>query len=142
MTASIQERMREARNSIEYWTAIPAHQFAIEVCRLLDERRLTRAELARAVGCSRAHISDVLRGDANLQLRTMVRILKALGMELHLRAAHVGSNPRWSWSEADGENIVFAKAWGGRPVKARSVTVDVTEERIESNTSYAAAGAR
>lgn len=52
-------------------------QFLIQ--RLLNESGMSRADLARRVGISRARLTQMMKPDANLQLRTIARVLYALG---------------------------------------------------------------
>jgi transcriptional regulator with XRE-family HTH domain len=47
--------------------------------RLMDERDVTRVELARRVGATKGHISQLLDGKRNMTLRTLARLMDALG---------------------------------------------------------------
>ncbi len=48
----------------------------------MEERKITRAELAKRMGTSRAYITKLLQGDANFTLETLDRIAQALGCKL------------------------------------------------------------
>jgi plasmid maintenance system antidote protein VapI len=45
----------------------------------MEEHDISKAELARALGTSRAYITKVLRGDANMTMQTFVSLLHAMG---------------------------------------------------------------
>jgi transcriptional regulator with XRE-family HTH domain len=53
---------------------------------LMDEQELNRAELARRVGVSKGHISQLLDGKSNMTLRTLARLMKALGHRAHIES--------------------------------------------------------
>ncbi len=59
--------------------------------RLLRERRealgLTQAQLARSAGLTRARISELEHGRANVNLRSYLRMVQALGAALYLEPA-------------------------------------------------------
>lgn len=59
--------------------------------RLLRERRkvigLSQAQLAAAAGLTRARISELEHGKANLSLRSYLRLVQALGAALYLEPA-------------------------------------------------------
>lgn len=55
------------------------------IARAMKEQRVSRAELARRMGKSRAWITQVLSGRANLTLRTLAEIAWSLGVELKLQ---------------------------------------------------------
>lgn len=50
-----------------------------EICRLMEDRKVTRAELARQMKVSRQFITRILNGNPNLTLLTLVKIATALG---------------------------------------------------------------
>lgn len=69
---------------------------------LLDEQELTRADLARAMGVSRAHITQTLSGQRNLTLRTVAEALYALGRRLDPTVVPLNSAVDASGSSASG----------------------------------------
>lgn len=62
--------------------------FIANVLRLLDERGLTRQELAKRTSISNSFISDLLRGRANPSLRIMESISNALAVPLPYLLEH------------------------------------------------------
>jgi len=57
----------------------------LELTRALRESRTTQAQLARALGVSRATVSRWFRDGANLELATLERVAAALGHRLEVR---------------------------------------------------------
>ena len=66
-----------------------------DVCRRMEEQRVSRAELARRMGTSRAYVTKLLDGSANFTLTTMVKVAMALGGALHLHIADQHAATRW-----------------------------------------------
>ena len=56
------------------------------IARLMEERKVTKAELARRLGKSRAYITQMLSGSTNLTIRTLAEVAYALGAEVKLQA--------------------------------------------------------
>ena len=59
------------------------------IARLMQEQGVTKAELARRLGKSRAYITQMLSGSANLTVRTLAEVAYALGAEVKLEAVPV-----------------------------------------------------
>jgi len=75
----------EAEASPDYWSAAAAYEFVRELERRMEEQGVSRAELARRLGTSKAYITKVMGADANFTLTTMTRLARALGGEVHVR---------------------------------------------------------
>jgi len=85
------ERYREfiarAEASPEYWSAAAAYEFVRELERRMEEQGVSRAELARRLGSSKAYVTKVMSADANFTLTTLTRLAMALGGQVHVRIA-------------------------------------------------------
>lgn len=79
----------------EYWQQDAILDFAEEVYRLMEERGVSRAELARRLGTSQAYVTQVLRADSNFTVGTMTRIGMALDHRLRLHLAPKHSITIW-----------------------------------------------
>jgi len=101
------EVIRDAEQDPEYWHAVPATEFSVEVVRRMAELRVTRAELARRLGTTRAHVTQLLRGDARLQLLTMVKVALALDAAVHVHVADRHAVTRWIDSHNGGNLFVL-----------------------------------
>lgn len=75
----------EAEASPDYWSAVAAHEFVRELERRMEEQGVSRAELARRLGSSKAYVTKVMSADANFTLTTMTRLAMAVGGEVHVR---------------------------------------------------------
>ncbi len=54
------------------------------VAQLMEERGVSKAELARRLGKSRAWVTQLLSGRANMTIRTIAEVTYALGSEVRL----------------------------------------------------------
>jgi transcriptional regulator with XRE-family HTH domain len=77
--------LAEEKASPEYWNAVAAYEFVRELERRLEEQGISRAELARRLGTSKAYVTKVLSADANFTLATMNRLAAAVGGMVHFR---------------------------------------------------------
>ncbi len=66
---------------------------AEDICRYMDDRGISRTELAKNLGTSKAYITKVLRGTSNLTLDSLVRIYASLGCDLHIHPCEKGFEP-------------------------------------------------
>lgn len=70
------------------------------IARLMEEQKVSRAELARRLGRSRAYVTQMLRGTTNLTLRTLAEVAYALGAEVKLKAVPLEHEQRVAaWAE-------------------------------------------
>lgn len=77
----------EARETTSYWVEAAIIEFTMDIGRLMDEQGVSRAELARRLGTSRAYVTKLLDGNANFTLETMTKVAMALGGAVHVRVA-------------------------------------------------------
>ena len=57
----------------------------------MEERGMTQADLARAMGLSRARVSQILRGNDNLTLKSIVAVAIALDCRVEMLLKPVGT---------------------------------------------------
>ena len=66
-------------------------ELVLQIIKLRQQRGLTQADLAKAIGTRQANVSRLERFDANLTLGTLEKVARALGarlrIELELNAA-------------------------------------------------------
>ena len=74
-------------NDPDYWAEGLKLDFAEEVGRLMEEQKVSRAELARRLGTSPAYVTKILHWTANLTLTSMSKIALAFGSRVHLNLA-------------------------------------------------------
>jgi transcriptional regulator with XRE-family HTH domain len=82
--ANFEDLYRDAEEHDDYWVAGLIHDFTEELVKRMEKARITRAELARRLGSSPAYVTKILRGNGNFTLTTMVRLARAVGMEVRL----------------------------------------------------------
>ena len=87
--------LEEARKSVDYWVDGPITEFSEDIWRLMEEQKVSRAELARRLGTSRAYVTKLLGGNANFTLHTMTKIAMALGATVHVHVADQKAVTRW-----------------------------------------------
>ena len=86
---------KEARQTVDYWVNGPIVEFTEDVCVLMEKQGVSRAELARRLGTSRAYITKLLGGNANFTLETMTKVAMALGAAVHVHVAPQDAVVRW-----------------------------------------------
>ncbi len=96
MTATtFREMFREAEKTLEYNLEGSILDFTEDLCRLMEEKDVSRAELARRISTSPAYVTKILRGSSNFTLSSMVRIAMALESEVRLHLAPRGAMTHW-----------------------------------------------
>ena len=55
-----------------------------EICRAMEEERITRSALAERVGVARQRVTNFLNTPSNTTLLTIVRFAEALGLSVHV----------------------------------------------------------
>ena len=93
--SSFREFFRKAEESIVYNVEGSILDFTEDLCRVMAEKDVSRAELARRIGTSPAYVTKILRGTSNFTLSSMVRVAMALGCDLRIHLAPRGSLTRW-----------------------------------------------
>ncbi len=106
---------KEARQTVDYWVNGPIVEFTEDVCMLMEKQGVSRAELARRLGTSRAYITKLLGGNANFTLETMTKVAMALGAAVHVHLAPQDAVVRW-------KDVSAAERAAGRKRTARSLT--------------------
>ena len=66
------------------FAATPAASVTAAITAAMEEEGLSRAELARRMGCTRGNVTHLLSGDHPLTVRTLGRVARALGRDLQV----------------------------------------------------------
>ena len=90
-----QGMVEQSETSIHYWMHGPIVELTEDLSRRMKQQKISRAELARRMGTSRAYITKLLSGDANFTLQTMVKLALAVGGVLHLHISDKDAVTRW-----------------------------------------------
>jgi transcriptional regulator with XRE-family HTH domain len=115
---------KEAEAHADYWMGIPVIEFTEDLCRTMKEKRVSRAELARRIGSSRAYITKLLGGGANFTLLTMVKLAMALDGAVHIHISDKRAITRWR----DKAPRKAAKKPGKKAAKPRRPPASEAEE--------------
>jgi transcriptional regulator with XRE-family HTH domain len=79
--------VEEERSSPDYWSEAAAYELIREIEERMEQQGVSRAELARRLGTSKAYVTKVLGGNANFTLTTMARLAQALGGRIQVHIA-------------------------------------------------------
>lgn len=92
---------------------------------LLEDNKMSRAELARRLGTSKSYITKLLRGYSNLTLRSLADIFGAFDKEVIIKAAPRG---------CDNSVFIVSRKWelGILDDTAPEVEKQVADELIEA----------
>lgn len=82
------------------------------IATLLQEREVSRSELARRIGKSPAFVTKMLRGHNNFTLRTLSDILFALDRSAHLALGEVGDDVSACRTQAPNPLRLAGSNWG------------------------------
>ena len=94
----LDESLAGYEQDAEYIAEMMALEFAEEVARRIKSKGISRAQLARDMGVSRAYITRILDAPPNLTLQSIAKIAQALGMKPELRLSNDGSG-KWNDEE-------------------------------------------
>lgn len=70
-------------------------EIAEQLMRAMSQEGVTKAELSRRMGKSRAYITQILHGDVNFTIESLVRI--ALTLNCEIQTLIVSKNPLHGW---------------------------------------------
>lgn len=78
------DELREYRDDPEFLAEGLILEFNEEICRLMEDQGLSRADLARRLGVKRPAITRMLNGSPNVTLLTLVKFTTALNRKLSI----------------------------------------------------------
>ena len=93
-----------ARQSVSYWRGLALTEFIVDFTQRMDRLNLNRATIAKRRKCSRALISQVLRGDSNLTIDSLVKLAMAVDGVVHIDGVpliepYVRHRRPWNYAE-------------------------------------------
>jgi len=89
------ELLRRAEQGETYWVERAILDFTENLVSLMEEKGVSKAELARRIEKSPAYITKVMRGNTNFTIESMVRLVRAVDGQLCIRATHQDRDVRW-----------------------------------------------
>src|SRR5438445_1681053 len=76
------EELESARKAFEFRLEKILLRLGEDICQLMRDQGLSRADVAARLGVSRAYVTKVLNGNPNLTIKTLLKLSDALGREL------------------------------------------------------------
>jgi len=78
------KRIRELRDDVEFQLEGVLIDIAERVCERMEEQNISRADLAKKLGVSRAFVTKLLNGNPNMTVKTLLLLARALDCELDI----------------------------------------------------------
>src|SRR2546430_5861333 len=103
------DELGTVRKTFEYRLERILIQLGEDICRLMRDQQISRAEVAERLGVSRAYVTKVLNGNTNLTIKTLLKLSDALGRELAIR--FVPNPDRKLFSSAPRPRRAFSQAF-------------------------------
>jgi len=85
-----QDHIGQFRDTPEFETERLLVDLTEELVAHMDRQDISRAELARRLGVSRAFVTNLLKGSPNLTIKTLVRVAYAAGLNIE-----ISMQPKW-----------------------------------------------
>jgi antitoxin component HigA of HigAB toxin-antitoxin module len=89
------EIIAQAEETHEYWKEVAVLDFTSEMQRIMDQKGISNADLAKKIGTSRAYITKVFNGNANFTMDTMVKLVHSLNARLHIHISEKEEDVHW-----------------------------------------------
>ncbi len=121
--------------SKEYWLEDVQFSFIDSLLEAMDEKGISRKELAERLGKSQAYVSKTLNANAlNFTLKTMINFSWALGYRLSLRLEKLESTTIKSWENLIDASDMAPVSWrSAEPQEAVFFENEPSERAEESN---------
>ena len=99
----LQDWIDEFQGDPDYEFAKVAIEVGEQIVARMEERGMTQADLAREMGVSRARVSQILRGNDNLTLKSIVAVAIGLECRIELQLKPVELNSETADPNSQGE---------------------------------------
>ncbi len=87
--------VRASKETDSYWIEHAKNDFAFGLNQQLKRSGMASSDLAKKLGVKPPYISKVMRGDENLTIGSMVKLIRATGGRLHLQVADQQDGMHW-----------------------------------------------
>jgi transcriptional regulator with XRE-family HTH domain len=94
--SSFRQLFDKAKQSDDFWIEKAILEFTSDIYSEMKRQGKTKADIARIIGSSPAHVSQIFNGNANFTIKSMVKLSRALNCRLHIKAVH--DNKKLSFS--------------------------------------------
>jgi len=99
---------KEWENDPEYQAEVLILDLNDQICREMKTQKISRAELARRLGKSRAYVTRMLNGSPNFTMGSLVKVALALGVKIEFNFV---SNSTINKPKSIVENREFKSDW-------------------------------
>lgn len=94
--ASFKELFAAARENDSFWVEKAILEFTSDIYGEMKRQGKTNTDLAVFLDTSPAYITKIFKGEANFTIKSMVKLSRALGCRLHVKAVHDTKKISWS----------------------------------------------
>lgn len=99
-----------------------ADEISDQITEFMAARKISKADLARSLGKSKAFVSKVLRGDANITVKTLSSVLHHLEARIEFRIA--GENDFVQWQALVNESVFPLKQHVALEISSPEIVFD------------------
>ena len=82
LNKSLEEYIKEYKDDPEFIAERIIVNIVEDIYRLMENKNISNADLAQKMGTSRPYISKLLNGNPNMTILTLVKVAKALGVDV------------------------------------------------------------
>jgi transcriptional regulator with XRE-family HTH domain len=86
---------KELESNIDYLLEEQKVEVLEEIVAIMERKKISRAELARRMGTSRAYITKLLRMNINFTLESLVKIAHSIGSKISIHFHQPEAKPIW-----------------------------------------------
>ena len=116
-TTWIEEQLQGYKEDAEYKTEVLLLDINEQLIAMMERLGVKRSELAKRLGVSRAHITQVLEGQPNITVKTLCKIATAVGLDIKVE---------FTLPSAAGNKLVSF----GKPIDSANVDLMVDESAL------------
>ncbi|TKB08616.1 helix-turn-helix transcriptional regulator [Desulforhopalus sp. IMCC35007] len=112
---SFSDLWADFEDDLEYLTEQNILEFTLQLHQFMEERDVSKKELADHIGSSQAYITKVFKGKANFTIASMTKLVNALGGKLTIHVTgQEEKNQKW-FRRFDGNKDVKTR-WRQKPI--------------------------
>ncbi|MFZ2541864.1 MAG: helix-turn-helix domain-containing protein [Gallionella sp.] len=124
--------VRASKETDSFWIEHAKHDFAFGLNQQLKRSGMVNTSLAKKLGVKPPYISKVMRGDENLTIGTMVKLVRAAGGKLHLQVSDQQDGMHWFQVVSGKRNSFASDAATFQQAQAAVTETDTYQEQEEN----------
>lgn len=87
--------LRTLRSRVDYWAEGPMLDFVEDLSSIMKQEGISQAELAKRTDTQAAYVSQILEGDTNFTIKSMVKLALALDHKIRIHLAPLSAQTQW-----------------------------------------------